>query len=79
MKIESPVILVGGIRSFSTAEEILAQEMADFVAMSRPLIRQPDLPNLWLSDTRQDKADCISCNACFPVGNMLLSCKAKKR
>jgi 2,4-dienoyl-CoA reductase-like NADH-dependent reductase (Old Yellow Enzyme family) len=78
-KIESPVILVGGIRSFSTAEEILAQEMADFVAMSRPLIRQPDLPNLWLSDTRQDKADCISCNACFPVGNMLLSCKAKKR
>jgi 2,4-dienoyl-CoA reductase-like NADH-dependent reductase (Old Yellow Enzyme family) len=75
-KIASPVILVGGIRYFGRAEEILAQGMVDFVAMARPLIRQPDLPNLWLSGDSKDSAECISCNACFPVGNTPLSCKA---
>jgi 2,4-dienoyl-CoA reductase-like NADH-dependent reductase (Old Yellow Enzyme family) len=75
-EISSPVILVGGIRSFGRAEEILEQGMVDFVSMARPLIRQPDLPNLWLSGNAQDSAECISCNACFPVGNTSLSCKA---
>jgi len=74
-EIASPVILVGGIRSLKRAEEILAQGMADFIAMARPLIRQPDLPNLWLSGEAQDSAECISCNACFPVGSTSLSCK----
>jgi len=75
-QIESPVILVGGIRSFSKIEEMLELGMVDFVSMARPLIRQPDLPNLWLSGTGRDSAECISCNACFPIGNASTSCKA---
>jgi len=71
------VILVGGLRSFSKIEEVLNTKAADFVSMSRPLIRQPDLPNLWRSGEGQDKAECISCNACLPVGSARLACRAK--
>ena len=73
-QITPPVMLVGGVRSFSKAEEILGQGDVDFVSLARPLIRQPDLPRIWLAGG-PDKAGCISCNACFPVGNPPLSCK----
>lgn len=73
-KIEPPVILVGGIRSFSKAEELLKQGRADFISMARPFVCQPDLPNIWLSGG-PDKAKCISCNACFSVGEQTISCK----
>ena len=76
-RIESPVIVLGGIRSFSKVEEILARGEADFVSMARPLIRQPDLPNIWFSGG-PDRAKCISCNACFPVGNQPIACHAEK-
>lgn len=59
-----PVILVGGIRSIDTIEEVLKLNEADFVSLSRPLIRQPDLPKLWL-EGKKTSADCISCNACL--------------
>ena len=77
-KTNATVIMVGGLRSLSRIEEVLASGAVDFVSMSRPLIRQPDLPNLWLSGRGPDKAECISCNACLPVGNALLSCRAGK-
>ncbi len=76
-RIKSPVIAVGGIRSFSVAEEILERGKADFVAMARPLIRQPDLPNIWRSGG-PDRAKCISCNACFPAGNQPMACHAEE-
>lgn len=63
--IDIPLILVGGIRSLDVIEKILAEGSADFVALSRPLIRQPDLPNRWLKGIGGLTADCISCNACF--------------
>jgi len=59
------LILVGGIRSLDVIEKILAEGSADFVAISRPLIRQPDLPNRWLKGIGGLTADCISCNACI--------------
>ncbi|MBU2550572.1 MAG: NADH:flavin oxidoreductase [Proteobacteria bacterium] len=77
--VDVPVILVGGIRSASRIEEILASGAADFVALSRPLIRQPDLPNRWLSGDGPDKAACISCNACLPLGDLPTGCKAVKK
>lgn len=58
-----PVIVVGGIRSKSVAEEILAQGDADLVALSRPLIREPDLPEKFREG--KETADCISCNGCL--------------
>jgi 2,4-dienoyl-CoA reductase-like NADH-dependent reductase (Old Yellow Enzyme family) len=66
-KIDVPLILVGGIRSFETAEQLVEGGVADYVSMSRPLIREPDLINRWKTgDTR--KADCVSDNACLQPG-----------
>jgi 2,4-dienoyl-CoA reductase-like NADH-dependent reductase (Old Yellow Enzyme family) len=70
-------ILVGGLRSFTGIEEILNSMAVDFISMSRPLVRQPDLPNLWFTEKGPDKAECVSCNACLPVGNAPLACRAK--
>jgi 2,4-dienoyl-CoA reductase-like NADH-dependent reductase (Old Yellow Enzyme family) len=58
-----PIILVGGIRSKDVAEDILQKKDADLIALSRPLIREPDLPNKFLAG--KEKADCISCNGCM--------------
>ena len=77
-KTRATVILVGGLRSLSRIEEIVGQGLADFVSLCRPLIRQPDLPNLWFSGKGPDKAECISCNACIPIGFAPFACRAKK-
>ena len=58
-----PVILVGGIRSKAMAEDVLQKRDADLVALSRPLIREPDLPNKFKEG--KETADCISCNGCM--------------
>ncbi len=58
-----PVILVGGIRSKKVAEVVLQQGDADLVSLSRPLIREPDLPNKFREG--KEMADCISCNGCM--------------
>jgi len=63
--INIPLILVGGIRSLEVIEKILAEGSADFISLSRPLIREPDLPNKWLKKRDKFTADCISCNACY--------------
>jgi 2,4-dienoyl-CoA reductase-like NADH-dependent reductase (Old Yellow Enzyme family) len=77
-EINNPIILVGGLRSFDKIEEILESGNADFISLSRPLIRQPDLPNLWLSGSGKNKAECISCNGCLPIGAEVTRCRAKK-
>lgn len=56
-----PMGLVGGVRSIETAEEVV-QHGFDFVSLSRPLIRQPDLPARF---SRHERATCISCNRCL--------------
>lgn len=58
-----PIMLVGGIRSRTTAEEILEKNDADLISLSRPLIREPDLPKKWLKG--KDIADCVYCNGCM--------------
>ena len=65
--VDNPVMLVGGIRSLSMAEDILQRGDADMISMSRPLIREPDLIARWQrGDTAPAK--CISCNKCFEFG-----------
>ncbi len=59
---EVTVIAVGGMRSRETMESALAQGV-DFVALSRPLIREPGLVNRLLSG-EQAKATCNNCNRC---------------
>ncbi|BBO90682.1 NADH:flavin oxidoreductase [Desulfosarcina ovata] len=67
--LDVPLILVGGIRSPEVAERLLADGSADFFAMSRPLIREPDLVNRWQTGDRSP-ALCISDNLCFRPGMM---------
>ncbi len=62
-ELKIPVIIVGGIRSKNIAEDILQKGDADLISLSRPLIREPDLPNKFKKG--KEKADCISCNGCM--------------
>jgi 2,4-dienoyl-CoA reductase-like NADH-dependent reductase (Old Yellow Enzyme family) len=59
-----PLMLVGGIRSYAVAEELVAGGTADFISLSRPLICEPGLIQRWREGDRR-KARCISCNSCF--------------
>lgn len=62
-QIDVPLMLVGGIRSFETAEELVDGGIADYVSLCRPLVREPDLVRRWREGDRR-AADCISDNAC---------------
>jgi 2,4-dienoyl-CoA reductase-like NADH-dependent reductase (Old Yellow Enzyme family) len=66
-EVNCPVMVVGGFRSYDVAERIIKSEGIDYVAMSRPLIREPDLPRRW-RDGDTSPARCISCNGCFKPG-----------
>lgn len=67
-----PVMLVGGIRSYEVAENLVAEGVADYISLSRALIREPDLVNRWKSgDT--EKAACVGDNLCMaPASSLLL-------
>jgi 2,4-dienoyl-CoA reductase-like NADH-dependent reductase (Old Yellow Enzyme family) len=66
-QVKIPVILVGGIRTFEEAEEIVKSDSADYISLCRPLIREPDLIKEWKSGNLK-KSDCISDSACFQPG-----------
>jgi 2,4-dienoyl-CoA reductase-like NADH-dependent reductase (Old Yellow Enzyme family) len=65
--IRIPVILVGGIRSLKTSEKLINSRTADFIAMSRPFISEPDLVRRWETGDRRPST-CISDNRCFRPG-----------
>jgi 2,4-dienoyl-CoA reductase-like NADH-dependent reductase (Old Yellow Enzyme family) len=77
--VKVPIIAVGGIRSLSTAQNILKDSKADYVSMGRPFIREPQLVNRWKSGDRA-KAKCISCNGCYETGmqGLGISCKIER-
>jgi len=61
---DRPIILMGGVRNPITADKILKDNIADFIALCRPLIREPILPNRWKSGD-SSPAHCINCNGCM--------------
>ncbi len=63
-KVKIPLILVGGIRSYEVAEELVREGTADYISMSRPLICEPGLVKRWREGDRR-KAECVSDNECF--------------
>ena len=75
-----PLVLVGGIRAFETAERLVAEGVTDYIALCRPLIREPDLVNRWKSGDRRP-AFCVSDNGCFKpaLQGKGVSCAVKER
>lgn len=65
-EINIPVILVGGNRDFDKLEDIINQTKIEYISLSRPFIREPELINRWASGDRTP-AKCISCTKCFGV------------
>jgi 2,4-dienoyl-CoA reductase-like NADH-dependent reductase (Old Yellow Enzyme family) len=63
-KIRVPLMLVGGIRSYEWARRILSEAYADYISLSRALIREPGLIKRWKSGDTARSA-CISDNGCF--------------
>lgn len=59
-----PVIVVGGFRALDTIENVLNLTKIEAVSLSRPLLREPDLPLKWQQDPSVI-SKCISCNRCY--------------
>jgi 2,4-dienoyl-CoA reductase-like NADH-dependent reductase (Old Yellow Enzyme family) len=62
-KLNSPLILVGGIRSLNVAEQMVNEGYADYISMSRPFIREPDLVNRWIAGDKR-RSTCLSDSLC---------------
>jgi len=68
-EVNPPTMMVGGLRSLDMMEEVVNAGEADFISLSRPLIREPDLIGHWARGDRQRPA-CISCNKCLEALRM---------
>lgn len=66
-----PVILVGVNRTPAVMREILSATRIGYFSLSRPLLREPNLPRIW-SESPDVPAECTSCDACRnqPDGNV---------
>jgi 2,4-dienoyl-CoA reductase-like NADH-dependent reductase (Old Yellow Enzyme family) len=65
---DMPISVVGGFRLFSTIQKY-RDSFADFISLSRPFIREPDLVKKFKDG--KVKADCITCNKCFKVEDIV--------
>jgi 2,4-dienoyl-CoA reductase-like NADH-dependent reductase (Old Yellow Enzyme family)/thioredoxin reductase len=75
-KVEISVITVGRINDPSVANEIIEKGKADFAAMGRALIADPDLPEKLLKHHPEEVRKCIACNYC--VGKRFLEYRRLK-
>ncbi len=69
--VDVPVIAVGRLHDPAHAEQVLSDGRADFVAMARPLLADPELPNKLRSGGRVRQ--CISCENCIDALEMRFS------
>ena len=60
-----PVIVAGGIRSAASAEQILQEGSADFIALGRSLISNPDFCRKVTLGRYDDIRECLSCQDCL--------------
>ena len=63
-EVDTPVIAVGGMRSLDVMEEVLNKTKIELISLSRPLLREPDLPNK-MKGGESTVSKCVSCNACY--------------
>jgi len=58
------ILLAGGFRTPETMHAVLDRGDADFIALARPFIREPELATR-LAEGRAGPAECTSCNLCL--------------
>ena len=63
-RVAVPVIVVGEIRHPRFAEDVLAHGKADFIALARPLLADPDWPAKARAGRDDEIRNCISCDYC---------------
>jgi 2,4-dienoyl-CoA reductase-like NADH-dependent reductase (Old Yellow Enzyme family) len=63
-KVGIPLMLVGGIRSYETAIDLVRHGVADYISLGRPLICEPGLVKRWHNGDHR-ASECGSCNGCF--------------
>lgn len=66
--IKIPVIVVGGITDLKDMQEIIDNNMADFISLARPLIIEPNFVKK-LQEGRAERSRCIQCNFCV-IGSL---------
>jgi 2,4-dienoyl-CoA reductase-like NADH-dependent reductase (Old Yellow Enzyme family) len=73
-----PLLAVGGLRKVSHMEKVLKNGSADFISMSRPFIREPNIVNRFREE-KVNSVACVSCNKCFAAiaNHMPLYCYNK--
>jgi 2,4-dienoyl-CoA reductase-like NADH-dependent reductase (Old Yellow Enzyme family)/thioredoxin reductase len=64
-KVRVPVATVGAHMSADIMESILAEGKADFIAVGRGFIADPEFPNKIESGREDDRRPCIRCNNCL--------------
>jgi 2,4-dienoyl-CoA reductase-like NADH-dependent reductase (Old Yellow Enzyme family) len=57
-------MLVGGMKYPQTMENIVQEKKADFISLSRALVREPDLP-AEMAAGRKSPVKCAYCNRCL--------------
>jgi 2,4-dienoyl-CoA reductase-like NADH-dependent reductase (Old Yellow Enzyme family) len=62
-EVQIPVVLVGGVRSRAQMDAVI-DEGFGFVALGRPLLREPDLVASMMRDDWHESA-CVPCNECI--------------
>jgi len=71
-EVETPVILVGGLKSLEVMERLLAETKIEYFSMARALMTEPEIIQRWMQGDRS-KSKCISCNQCrHPEGNICI-------
>lgn len=62
--VKCSVMVVGGFRSKEIMENVLNNSKIELISLSRPLIREPELPSKMKEDSNYI-SKCISCNGCY--------------
>jgi 2,4-dienoyl-CoA reductase (NADPH2) len=63
--VDVPVIAVGRIHDPALAAQMLEEGRADLIAMGRPLLADPELPNKAKAGRATEVRRCISCESCI--------------
>lgn len=62
--VDVPVVLVGGLRSVEKINQYLDETKIEYISLSRPLIREPNLIQRWMQGDIKPSL-CVSCNTCY--------------